>query len=203
MKFTRPTAILLLTGLLALGAGCSSSKDDSAAGGGATTTAATGGAGDDGSSDKGGANGDEGGSPKAPDVCPDVDTAALEAAGVPTTGKASSFPAGPGAALGVCTFGGIADPKGFVTVQVAIKPADSTIDPVLTVLKAAVKTPPTDATKPAGAKVYDLAAIPGGGGIGKTVGWENDRYVVAASQTGENVDPAPLEDIVAGIAGKL
>lgn len=202
MKITRPTAILLLAGLLALGAGCSSSSDDTASGGGASTTAA--GASDaGGSSDKGGDNGSESQAVKAPDVCPDVDTAALSEAGVPTTGEATSYPGPPGTAIGVCTFGTLVDPKGAVVVQVENKSKDAIVDPLLTVLKNASQEAPTAASQPDGAKVYALALIPGGGGVGKSVAWESDEHVVVAAQTGESVDPAPLEKIVAGIVDKF
>lgn len=199
MKITRPTVVMLAAAVLVLGAGCSSSSDDTASGGGASTTA--GGA----SASASTGSGDGGGSQKvtAPDVCPQVDASAVAALGMPATGEPSSYPGPPGTAIGVCSFGSIASEQGILVVQVENKTKDAIVDPVLTVLKNAVQEPPTAAASPEGAKVYSLAVIPGGGGVGTTVAWESDEHVVVAAQTGEKVDVANLEKIVAGIVDKL
>ena len=128
-----------------------------------------------------------------------VDPAAVTALGLSGPGESSDRVGPPGVAIGVCTFGSIIDETGALVVQVESKSKDAPVDPLMAVLEGASKAAPTAASKPSGAKVYDLAVIPGGGGVGNSVAWEGEGRVVVAARTGNNVDVAQLENIVAGI----
>ena len=132
-----------------------------------------------------------------------VDEAAVTAMGLTGPGEPSDRVGPPGVATGVCTFGSIIDETGALVVQVESKSKDAVVDPIMAVLKGASQTAPTAASKPSGAKVYDLAVIPGGGGVGTTVAWEGDGHVVVAARTGNNVDVAQLENVVAGVVEQL
>ena len=187
------TAVLLLVGVSA----CSSSGSDGTASKGTSTTASSGGSDSDGGSDS------PGGTVKAVEVCPMVDAAAVTALGLSGAGQASDYDGPPGTAVGVCSFGSVTDETGTLVVQVETKSEGAVVDPLLIVLKNATQTAPVAASKPAGAKVYDVAVIPGGGGVGTSVAWEGGGHVVVAARTGDNVDVAQLETIVAGVVAKL
>jgi len=180
------TASLLVVGL----AGCSSSDSSDSAAASSTTSA-------------GGGSGAAGGAVDAVEVCPMVDEAAVTALGLSGPGEPSSYDGPPGTAVGICSFGSIVSDAGMLVVQVETKSEDAVVDPIMTVLKNATETAPTDASQPSGAKVYDIAVIPGGGGVGRTVAWEGDGHVVVAGRTGDNVDTAQLETIVAGVVDQL
>ena len=180
--------------LLLLGAASCSSGDDSSSTS-PTTTASSGGSGAD--------SGASAGTVKAVKVCPMVDAAAVTALGHSGAGEASSYDGPPGTAVGICTFGSLTDDTGALVVQVETKGKDAIVDPIMTVLDNATQNGPTAAATPSGAKVYDVAVIPGGGGVGKTVAWKDDNHVVVAAQTGDDVQVAQLEAIVAGVVDQL
>lgn len=191
-------AIAATASLLLLGVSACSSSDSSDSASKASTTTATSGDSSGNSSEKG-----SGGSVTAVEVCPMVDPAAVTALGLSGPGESSDRVGPPGVAIGVCTFGSIIDETGALVVQVESKSKDAPVDPLMAVLKGASQTAPTAASKPSGAKVYDLAVIPGGGGVGNSVAWEGDGRVVVAARTGNNVDVAQLENIVAGVVDQL
>jgi hypothetical protein len=191
-------AIAAAASLLLLGVSACSSSDSSDSASKASTTTATSGDSSGNSSEKG-----SGGSVTAVEVCPMVDPAAVTALGLSGPGESSDRVGPPGVAIGVCTFGSIIDETGALVVQVESKSKDAPVDPLMAVLKGASQTAPTAASKPSGAKVYDLAVIPGGGGVGNSVAWEGDGRVVVAARTGNNVDVAQLENIVAGVVDQL
>ena len=197
-----PRFAIAATASLLLGvSACSSSDSSDSASKASTTTAPSG----DSSGDSSGNSSDKGsgGSVTAVEVCPMVDPAAVTALGLSGPGESSDRVGPPGVAIGVCTFGSIIDETGALVVQVESKSKDAPVDPLMAVLKGASQTAPTAASKPSGAKVYDLAVIPGGGGVGNSVAWEGDGRVVVAARTGNNVDVAQLENIVAGIVDQL
>jgi hypothetical protein len=187
-------AIAATASLLLLGVSACSSSDSSDSASKASTTTATSGDSSGNSSEKG-----SGGSVTAVEVCPMVDPAAVTALGLSGPGESSDRVGPPGVAIGVCTFGSIINETGALVVQVESKSKDAPVDPLMAVLEGASKAAPTAASKPSGAKVYDLAVIPGGGGVGNSVAWEGEGRVVVAARTGNNVDVAQLENIVAGI----
>ena len=185
-------AVATTASLLLLVAGaCSSSESTS------TTTAPSGG------SSSGSSGKDTGGAVKAVEVCPMVDAAAVTALGLSGPGEPSSYDGPPGTAVGICSFGSVIDDSGALVVQVETKSKDAVVDPIMTVLKNATQTVGTTAVGGSDAGIYDIAVIPGGGGVGKTVAWQGGGHVVVAARTGDNVDAAQLGAVVAGVVDKL
>ena len=127
----------------------------------------------------------------------------MTALGLSGAGQSSSYDGPPGTAVGVCSFGSVTDETGTLVVQVETRSKGAVVDPIMIVLKNATQTAPAAASRPSGAKVYDVAVIPGGGGVGTSVAWEGGGHVVVAARTGDNVDVAQLETIVAGIVDQL
>ena len=194
----RQLVLATAAALLLVGATSCSSGDDSST---ATSTTAERSSSDSGSGSS--AASSSSGKVTAVEVCPMVDAAAVTALGHSGAGEASSYDGPPGTAVGVCSFGSVMEDAGALVVQVETKGKDAIVDPIMTVLNNATGTEPAAAATPSGAKVYDVAVIPGGGGVGTTVAWKDDSHVVVAAQTGDEVAVAQLEAIVAGVGDQL
>ena len=192
MKFTQSATWVTAAVLLLAGAGCSSSNSSDA--GGSTTTTAAG----DKGSDSPETSGKDSLQPVS--VCPLLDAADLATVGVSGAGKPTERTGPPGVALGACTWGSI--DAGMLVVQVESRGDGLIVDPLETLLGAA-KSEPKPASQPDGAKIYDVALLPSGGGTGTSVAVESGTQLVVVSRFGDNVDVPALEALTSKVVGSL
>jgi hypothetical protein len=116
----------------------------------------------------------------------------------------------PDVAWNVCTWNApivaADDPINIVTVQVLTEGPDAVVNPLEILLSSSSGDGPAATPIDVGTdgKLYDFGLIPGGGGVGKTIGFAaGNSQLVAVSQASRAVDVAALTALAQGVDDNL
>ena len=181
-------------------AGCSSSDSSSDSSKSSTTAS---------DSDSSGSSDSATSGPDSVDACGLADPALISALGVTGEGEATDRGGKngpPEIAWNICTWGSLTETSGLVTVQVLTEGPDAVVNPLEILLNSSGGNAPaaTPVDVGTGGKLYDFALVSGGGGVGKTIGFDaGNSQLVAVSQTGDAVDVAALTALAQGVDENL
>ena len=181
-------------------AGCSSSDSSSDSSKSSTTAS---------DSDSSGSSDSATSGPDSVDACGLADPALISALGVTGEGEATDRGGKngpPDIAWNICTWGSLTETSGLVTVQVLTEGPDAVVNPLEILLNSSGGNAPaaTPVDVGTGGKLYDFALVSGGGGVGKTIGFDaGNSQLVAVSQTGDAVDVAALTALAQGVYENL
>ena len=176
----------------ACGGGSSSSTSDTTAKGASSTAKQSSGS----------------GSLKAIDACKLATDAQIAAVGGSGTGQPFVRPEVPDVQWDSCTWGSITSGKPVVIIQTQQLGPDAPVNALSILLKSGdtAKAPATPVSVGTDGKLYNVALLAGGGGggVGKTIAFQDgNNTTVAVSVTGEKVDVPALTALAEQVAAQV